>query len=70
MISLTRLSHEKIVVNADLIALVEANPDTVLTLTTGERIRVRECPDEVVARVVGYRKRIHAPRLPTLDDSR
>lgn len=58
MIQLTRLNHESFVVNTDLIVLVEANPDTVLALTTGERIRVLESPEEVVARTVDYKRQI------------
>jgi flagellar protein FlbD len=58
MIELTRLSRERIVVNADLIAIVEAQPDTVLALTTGERVRVLETPTEIVNLVVAYRRRV------------
>lgn len=58
MISLTRLSHEPVVVNADLIVLVESNPDTVLKLTTGEFVRVQESREEVVERVVAFRRRL------------
>ena len=58
MIQLTRLNHESLVVNTDLIVLVEANPDTVLALTTGERIRVLESPTEVVAKAIEYKREI------------
>jgi flagellar protein FlbD len=60
MISLTRLNHEPVVVNADLIVLIESNPDTVLKLSTGEFVRVRETRDEVVDRVVEFRRRLLA----------
>lgn len=59
MIHLTRLNHESLVVNTDLIVLVEANPDTVLALTTGERIRVLESPQEVVARAIAFKREVH-----------
>ena len=58
MIQLTRLNHETLVVNTDLIVLVEANPDTVLALTTGERIRVLESPAEVVAKTIEFKREI------------
>jgi len=58
MIHLTRLNHEDVLVNSDLIVLVEANPDTVLTLTTGERVRVLEGIAEVAGRVVEFRRLI------------
>ena len=58
MIQLTRLNHESLVVNTDLIVLVEANPDTVLALTTGERIRVLESPAEVEAKTIEFKREI------------
>lgn len=60
MIQLTRLSHEPIMVNSDLILFVEANPDTVITTTTGEKLRVRESPAEIADRVVAFRQSIHS----------
>lgn len=58
MIQLTRLNHERIVVNSDLIVFVEANPDTVVTTTNGDKIRVLESPDDIVHRVVEFRQDI------------
>ena len=54
MIGLTKLNNQSFVVNADLIKFVESTPDTLLTLTTGERILVKESTDEVIRRVVYY----------------
>lgn len=54
MITLTRLSGDPFVLNAELIKYVEALPDTFVTLTTGDRIVVTEPPDEVVRRTVEY----------------
>lgn len=56
MIQLTRLNHETVLVNSDLIVLVEANPDTVLSLTTGERVRVLEGMQVIVERVVEFKR--------------
>jgi flagellar protein FlbD len=58
MIELTRLSRDAVVVNCDHISFVEARPDTILTLTSGERVRVLETAGEVVDRVVEFRRRI------------
>ena len=52
MIKLTRLSHEPLVLNSDLIEYMEPTPDTVITLTTGQKLRVSETADEVIARVI------------------
>jgi flagellar protein FlbD len=54
MIALTKLNNQAFVVNADLIKFIEATPDTLVTLTTGERILVKESTDEVIRRAVAY----------------
>jgi flagellar protein FlbD len=46
-------------VNAELVETVEATPDTVVTLLTGRKLLVHETPDEVVALVVEYRRRVN-----------
>ncbi len=56
MIALTRLNGSQLVVNSDLIELVEASPDTVLTLTTGRKLVVVETVDEVIGRAREYRR--------------
>ncbi len=55
MIRLTRLNGKEFVVNAELIKFVEETPDTLVTLTTGEKFMVREKFDEVIARTEEYR---------------
>lgn len=45
-------------VNAELIKTVEATPDTVITLTTDQKLIVKETVDEVIAKVVAYKRRI------------
>ncbi len=59
MVRLTRLNHKELVLNAELIQWVESSPDTVITLTTGEKVMVRESVDEVVEAVIAYRRRAH-----------
>ena len=58
MIPVTRLDQRKVIVNADLIKYVESTPDTILTLTTGDKLIVKETPDEVVQRVVEFGRRL------------
>jgi flagellar protein FlbD len=60
MIKLTRRSREPLVLNSDLIEHVEANPDTVITLTTGNKLLVSETADEVIERVIEFRRAIFA----------
>lgn len=58
MIRLTRLKGEEIIVNVDLIKLIESTPDTLLTLSTGEKLPVCESPEEVIARVIAFKREI------------
>ena len=48
MILLTQLNGDEVYVNPNLIETVESKPDTVLSLTTGKKIMVRESREEVV----------------------
>jgi flagellar protein FlbD len=58
MIYLTRFDGTEVVVNSDLIVTVEKTPDTVVTLTTGDRIMVKEPINEVVERAAAFRHRV------------
>jgi flagellar protein FlbD len=56
MIRLTRLNHAALVVNCDLIEHIEMTPDTVISMTTGQRITVLETTEEVIGRVIEFRR--------------
>jgi flagellar protein FlbD len=56
MITLTRLDGELFVLNAELIRYIEARPDTFVTLTSGDRLIVRESMEEVMQRAVRYQQ--------------
>ena len=60
MIHLTRLNSHALTVNSDLIKFVENAPDTMLTLTNGEKIVVRESADQVIERVIEFRRAVLA----------
>jgi flagellar protein FlbD len=62
MIKVTRINDRELVINADLIEFVESIPDTMISLTTGKKIIVKETIDEIIGRVAGF-KRISAPRV-------
>ena len=57
MIKVTRLDGERFILNAELIRYVEQRPDTFITLSTGERVVVREKMDDVLELAVGYQQR-------------
>ena len=62
MINLTKLNDSRIVINSDLIEFVEALPDTIVTLNTGQKIIVKESVEDVVNRVIEYKRNIlHKP---------
>lgn len=61
MIRLTRISHAPVVLNSDLIEHIESTPDTVISLTTGQKVVVRESADEVVRRVIEFRRAVLGP---------
>ncbi len=58
MIRLTRLNRGPFLINPDLIEHVEMTPDTVITLSTGHQFMVLESADEVIDRVIEYRRAI------------
>jgi len=55
MIEVTRLNGIPMTINSDLIKIVEASPDTMLTLIQGEKLIVRESRAEIVEKVLEYR---------------
>ena len=60
MIEITKINGQKILVNQDLFEVVEETPDTVITLTTGRKIIVKESRQEIKNLVKLYRKDIFA----------
>jgi flagellar protein FlbD len=64
MIKLTHLSGDPFILNAELIRYVEARPDTYITLTSGDRVVVREGMDDVVERAVAYQQSKYLVPVP------
>ena len=60
MIEVTKLSGVKILANPHLFGSVEETSDTVITLTTGKKIIVKESRQEMKNLVKLYRKDIFA----------
>ena len=58
MIRLTRINHVPLVLNSDLIEHVEITPDTVIAMTRGLKFMVLESADEVIEKVVDFRRTI------------
>ncbi len=61
MIKLTRLNHSILAINPDHIVAAEASPDTTLVLLGGDKLLVRESLDELIERVIEYRRATRTP---------
>jgi flagellar protein FlbD len=57
MIVLHRLNKEEFVLNADFIETLEATPDTVITLTNGKKLMVKNSVEDIVKQVITYKQR-------------
>ena len=58
MIHVTRINHVPLVLNSDLIEHIESTADTIISLTNGQKLMVLESADEVVKRVIEFRRLI------------
>ncbi|HHI02814.1 MAG TPA: endoflagellar protein [candidate division Zixibacteria bacterium] len=56
MIKVTRIDNSELIINSDLIEFVESSPDTIISLTDGKKIIVRETPDEIIEKVAQFRR--------------
>lgn len=63
MVNLTKLSDAQITLNSDLIETIEEVPETVITLTNGKKILVKESRQEVVNLVKCYKKELFSQYL-------
>ncbi len=59
MLRLTRFNGTELFVNPELIITVESTPDTVITLTTGEKLVIKEKTRDVVDQFMEYKRFIH-----------
>ncbi|MGH9594718.1 MAG: flagellar FlbD family protein [Bryobacteraceae bacterium] len=60
MIRVTRINHVPLILNSDLIEHIETTPDTVISLTSGPKLLVLESAEEIVRRVIEFRRKIQA----------
>jgi len=63
MITVTRLNDAPLVINTDLIEFVESIPDTIISLTSGKKVMVKESIDEIVARIENYQRKIYSGHI-------
>lgn len=67
MIEVTKLNGVKILLNPHLFEMVEETPDTVITLTTGKKIIVKESRQEIKNLVILYKREFVTTGLPWLE---
>jgi len=58
MINVTKIDGKQITVNAELIEIIEEIPETVITLTTGKKIIVKESRQKIKNLVKLYKQEI------------
>ena len=56
MIEVERMNGQKMLINPDLVTMIEITPDTVISFTDGNKIILRTKPDEIVKRIIQFRK--------------
>jgi flagellar protein FlbD len=59
MIRVLRFNNEDLYLNPDHILSLEATPDTVLTLTNGEKFVLKDPVEEIIKRFIAYKQTIH-----------
>ncbi|MEA1961751.1 MAG: flagellar FlbD family protein [Bacillota bacterium] len=56
MITLTRLNGTPFMLNIDMVEMMEETPDTIITLTNGKKIVVRECISLIKEKIIYFRR--------------
>jgi len=64
VIALTRLNGHPVMVNCDMIESLEETPDTVMTLTSGNKLVVRDSAAEVQRKIIAFKRAIYVPSDP------
>ena len=60
MIKVTRLNHVPLILNSDLIEHIDMTPDTVITLSSGQKYMVLETAEEIVDKIIHFRRLLNA----------
>ena len=60
LIEVTRLNGTLFFLNPDMITTLEPTPDTVITLTTGEKLLVRDSVESINQQFINYKRKVYA----------
>ena len=58
MILLTKINNAQVVVNSDMMQSIEETPDTVITLSNGDKVVVKERMADIIDKIVEFRRRV------------
>lgn len=58
MIKVKKINGRDLIINAELIEFVENTPDTIISMTTGKKIIVKDTSEELIKKVIEYRREI------------
>ncbi len=61
MVILTKLNTQSFALNSDLIETIEETPDTVITMTNGNKYVVKETTQEVINKIISYKRQTSLP---------
>lgn len=64
MIQLTRINRSSLVLNSDLIEHIEVTPDTVISMTSGQKFMVLESAAQVIDKVIDFRRSLAQSHIP------
>jgi flagellar protein FlbD len=59
MIAVKKINGQEIIVNCELIETIEFSPHAVMTLTTGEKLIVDETRDDLLRKIIEYKRAIN-----------
>lgn len=58
MIVVKKINGEEIIVNDELVEMIEFSPHAVMSLTTGEKIIVDETREEILRKIIEFKRAI------------
>ncbi len=69
MIEVSRLNGKNFILNCELIKTIESTPDTLITLTSNEKMMVKESVESIIRQTIEYRRQLFQD-LPTMIKSK
>ena len=66
MINVMRLDGKKYWVNPHMIESMETNPDLTLTMLSGRKLVIKDSPEDIIEKIIEYRKNIGVERQEVL----